>query len=89
MNRDLRMKIVRMVVQGRDGHIPSAFSIVEIINVLYRDYLKYDPQNPDWAERDYFILSKGHGCLALYVVLERAGFLTDTDTAMFCKPGES
>jgi transketolase len=87
MNRDLRKKIVHMVVEGRDGHIPSAFSIVEIINVLYRDCLKYDPENPDWAERDYFILSKGHGCLALYVVLEREGLLTDTDTAMFCKPG--
>lgn len=87
MNNDLRKKIVNMVIEGRDGHIPSAFSIVEIINVLYRDCLKYDPENPDWAERDYFILSKGHGCLALYVVLERAGFLTGPDTAMFCKPG--
>ena len=86
MNKDLRKKIVNMVVEGRDGHIPSAFSIVEIINVLYRDCLKYDPKNPNWGERDYFILSKGHGCLSLYVVLEKAGFLTATDTAMFCKP---
>ena len=67
--------------------MPSAFSIVDIIEVLYRDYLKYDSKNPEWPDRDYFILSKGHGCLALYVVLERYGFLTQQDLAMFCKAG--
>lgn len=87
MNEDLRRKIVQMVCAGKDGHIPSAFSIVDILAVLYRDYLKYDPQNPDWPERDYFILSKGHGCLALYVILERHGFITERDIALFCKAG--
>ena len=62
-NKDLRRQIVDMVVAGRNGHIPSAFSIVDIIAVLYRDVLKVDPANPKWPERDYFILSKGHGCL--------------------------
>jgi transketolase len=86
LNKDFRRKIVDMVIAGRDGHIPSAFSIVDIIEILYRDYLKYDPERPDWDERDYFILSKGHGCLALYVVLERYGFLTPEDIELFCKP---
>lgn len=76
-----------MVVEGRDGHIPSAFSIVDIIEILYRECLKCDPEKPDWPERDYFILSKGHGCLALYVVMERYGFLSPKDTELFCKPG--
>ncbi len=87
MNEELRRKIAQMVYEGKDGHMPSAFSIVEILSVLYRNHLKFDPQNPGWPERDYFILSKGHGCLALYVVLEKYGFITAHDIAMFCKPG--
>jgi transketolase len=87
MNNDLRRKIVEMVVEGKDGHIPSAFSIVDIISILYQHYLKFNPKNPNWPGRDYFILSKGHGCLALYVVLEKHGFITSQDVFMFCKPG--
>lgn len=83
----MRKKIVQMVYDGKDGHIPSAFSIVDILEVLYRDYLKYDCRNPEWAERDYFVLSKGHGCLALYVVLAKYGFVSAHDLDMFCKPG--
>lgn len=87
MNEELRKKIVQMAYTGKDGHIPSAFSIVEILSVLYRDHLKFDPKKPDWPERDYFILSKGHGCLALYVILAKYGFITEKDIALFCKPG--
>jgi len=87
MNKELRRKIAEMVYEGKDGHMPSAFSIIEILEVLYQDFLTYDPQNPEWAERDYFILSKGHGCLALYVILEKYGFITERDIALFCKPG--
>lgn len=85
MNKELRKKIVRMVYEGKDGHIPSAFSIVDIIQVLYKDFLKFDASNPQWTGRDYFILSKGHGCLALYVVLNEHGFLKANDIDMFCK----
>lgn len=87
MNADLRKKIVQMVYTGKDGHIPSAFSIIDILEVLYQGYLKFDSKNPHWPSRDYFILSKGHGCLALYVILHRHGFLTDRDIELFCKPG--
>jgi len=87
VNEELRRKIAQMVYDGKDGHMPSAFSIVEILSVLYRDYLKFDARNPEWSERDYFILSKGHGCLALYVILEKYGFITEQDIALFCKPG--
>ncbi|MBC8391655.1 MAG: transketolase [Deltaproteobacteria bacterium] len=86
LNKDLRRKIVDMVIAGRDGHIPSAFSIVDMVEFLYRNCLKFDPKRPDWDDRDYFILSKGHGCLALYVVLKRHGFLTSTDLDLFCRP---
>jgi len=87
MNKDLRRKIVDMVYSGKDGHIPSAFSILDLLCVLYGSVLKFDPKRPDWPERDYFVLSKGHGCLALYVVLHKHGVLSDNDLQMFCKPG--
>lgn len=86
-NKDLRRRIVDMVVRGQDGHIPSAFSIVDIIAELYRDFLTVDPAAPDGTDRDYFILSKGHGCLALYVVLAERGFLTEDELLGFCKKG--
>lgn len=85
MNKDLRRMIVDMTVAGRDGHIPSAFSIIDIITYLYSDVLKIDGKNPDNPDRDMFILSKGHGCLALYVNLHRHGYITDEDIAQFCK----
>lgn len=87
MNKDLRRMIVDMTVAGRDGHIPSAFSIIDIITYLYSDVLKFDSTSPDSADRDYFILSKGHGCLALYVNLHRHGYISDHDIAQFCKKG--
>lgn len=82
-----RRKIIEMVYEGRDGHIPSAFSIIDLVAILYRDILKIDPRDPQWEGRDYFILSKGHGCLALYVVLKEHGFLTEQDLKLFCKSG--
>jgi len=87
LNKALRKTVVQMVSRGKDGHIPSAFSIVDILEVLYRDYLRVDPRRPAWPERDYFILSKGHGCVALYAVLQQRGFLTPTDLERFCTRG--
>lgn len=87
LNCRLRKRIVDMVRLGKDGHIPSAFSILDILVVLYKHFLKFDPANPKWNHRDYFILSKGHGCLALYMVLREHGFITDKDLEFFCKQG--
>jgi transketolase len=85
-NIDLRRKIVDMVVSGNNGHIPSAFSILDIVTFLYDQVLDVRPAEPEWLDRDFFILSKGHGCLALYVVLHKHGFLSDLDIQEFCKP---
>ena len=86
MNKELRKKIVEMVHEGRDGHIPSAFSIIDIIHYLYENVLNYNNKKPDWDKRDYFILSKGHGCLSLYVVLAKFGILKKKELSLFCKP---
>ena len=79
LNHELRIKIASMVKASGEGHIPSSFSIVDIIEHLYAKVLRYKPDQPKWPERDYFILSKGHGCGALYAVLHKYGFLSDQD----------
>ncbi|MBI4445912.1 MAG: transketolase [Acidobacteria bacterium] len=73
-----------MLQAGGRGHIASAFSLVEILRVLYDDVLRFDPRNPHWRERDRFILSKGHGCLALYVMLAEKGFFPEEELWKFC-----
>tara|TARA_B100000315_G_C14480837_1_gene542812 strand:+ start:247 stop:1014 length:768 start_codon:yes stop_codon:yes gene_type:complete len=67
------MKIIR---HAKKGHIASAFSIVEILVLLYDSILKVDPKRIEWPDRDRFILSKGHGCLALYAILGEKGFFS-------------
>lgn len=75
MNKELRIKIAELAYDIQEGHIPSAFSIIDILSTVYGKFLKYNSKNPSWQERDYFIQSKGHGCMALYVVLEKYGFI--------------
>src|SRR5437870_5314795 len=86
-SRHLRSQIVRMVQKGGRGHVGSAFSLVEMLRVLYDEVLKYDPKDPRSPSRDRFILSKGHGCLALYVLLADKGFFPEAELWKFCKTG--
>lgn len=83
MNNDLRKKIVDMITNAGEGHIPSSFSILDIIAIIFKDYLKFDSRNPNWEDRDHFVLSKGHGSAALFVVLEKYGFITQNDLDMY------
>jgi transketolase len=85
-SRQLRKTIIQSVQAGNRGHIGSAFSLVEVLRVLYDDILKYDASNPRWPGRDRCILSKGHGCLALYAVLADRGFFPESELWNFCKP---
>lgn len=79
MNKDLRRKIIEVIYEAGEGHITSSLSIIDIIAFLYDKVLKFDPQNPSWEERDYFVLSKGHGCVALYIILQKYGFISEKD----------
>jgi transketolase len=83
---ELRCQIIRMLQKGGRGHVGSAFSLVEMLRVLYDDVLRFDPKNPRSPQRDRFILSKGHGCLALYVLLAEKGFFPEAELWKFCKP---
>jgi transketolase len=83
-SRELRKMIVRTIEAGKRGHVGAAFSVMEILRVLYDDILRYDAQNPRWSERDRCILSKGHGCIALYVMLAEKGFFPESELWKFC-----
>jgi transketolase len=65
----LRSLVVDCLFGGGRGHMGSAMSLIEILRVLYDNFLKYNPNKPKLINRDRLILSKGHGCLALYAIL--------------------
>jgi len=72
--RGIRASVLRMAYSGRTPHVGSALSCVEIVTCLYFSVLVIDPARPNWPDRDRFILSKGHGCMALYATLAERGF---------------
>lgn len=72
--RRIRLHSVLMTSRANASHIGSSLSMADLMAVLYGEFLRFDPQRPDWADRDRFILSKGHGCAALYAVLAETGY---------------
>jgi len=81
----LRRLVVGALVAGGRGHLGSAMSLIEILRVLYDEVLRVRPEEPDWPERDRCVLSKGHGCLALYAVLAEHGFFPMETLKTFCR----
>lgn len=79
----LRKQIMMAAANAGEGHIPSALSILDVIWVLYDKILSYNPRDPAWERRDRFVLSKGHGSLALYVVLAAKGFFDKSELGTF------
>lgn len=70
----IRLETVRLVDIAKSGHYTSVFSCAELFSVLYYHVMSVDPQNPKWADRDRFVLSKGHAAVGLYPVLADLGF---------------
>jgi transketolase len=87
----IRKHVLRMIKAGGAGHIGGALSCTDILTALYFKILRVDPQNPAWPERDRFVLSAGHKCLALYGTLAERGFfdhaILDTYGALCTKLG--
>ena len=79
LNKDLRIKIVDIIKNAKEGHIPSSFSIVDILDYLYGYILNINPKDPKDINRDYFVLSKGHAAAALFVVLNKYKFINDNE----------
>lgn len=84
----LRKRIFITGYSGGMAHLASCFSALEIIYTLYmKGVMRHDPKNPDLPERDRFVLSKGHGGLALYATLCEAGYLSEEELRTYLKPG--
>lgn len=78
----LKARIATSAAAAKEGHVPSALSILDIVWVLYNQVMKFS-ENP-W-ESDRFVLSKGHASLAIYVILEEAGLIPSSYLDEFCQ----
>jgi transketolase len=72
--RELRCHILRMIHKAKSGHPGGSLSAADIVTALYFRFLRIDPGNPSWPDRDRFILSKGHACPVLYAALAMRGY---------------
>ena len=85
--RTLRLDAVRMVHHAKASHLGSCLSMADLLACLYWNTLRIDPHQPDWPERDRFILSKGHGAAIFYATLAERGFFPVAELAEYEKPG--
>jgi transketolase len=83
----LRRTVIEMAYAGSTGHIAPAFSIIEILAVLYRSHLNLVDGTPNCPGRDYLILSKGHGVMAQYACMHELGWLSSEDLARYFSDG--
>ncbi len=84
---DIRRDIIDEVHYGGSGHVGGCLSCVEILAALYFEIMRLDPDQPDWPERDRFVLSKGHASPALYAVMAERGYFPVEELKTFMKPG--
>ena len=71
---ELRIDIIKMIAEAESGHPGGSLSAIDIITTLFFNVMNHRPKDPKWQDRDRFVLSKGHGCPALYAALSRAGY---------------
>lgn len=86
--KELKKKIFVTAYRAGAAHLASSFSVIDLLYVLYcKNIIRYDIENPWDEKRDRLILSKGHACLALYVILNEVGMISDKELKSFCQPG--
>jgi transketolase len=83
----LRRTVLDMAFAGSTVHIGCAFSLIEILAVLYRNHLRYPGNDPKAAGRDYLVLSKGHGVMAQYACMHELGWLKRQDIDRYFADG--
>lgn len=83
----VRQHCVHMTHRGRSSHVGSGLSVADILSVLYAEIMRVDPHDPDAADRDRLILSKGHAGAALYAVLAESGFFPIETLEQHCADG--
>lgn len=84
---DIRRDVLASLQKAGSGHTGGSLSIVELLLGLYFYKMRHDPKKPDWENRDRFILSKGHGCPALYAVLAHCGYFQKDELLTLRKLG--
>ncbi|MCS7215535.1 MAG: transketolase [Thermodesulfovibrio sp.] len=72
--RQIRVEIVKMLANAGSGHTGGSLSAADIVTALYFYKMKHDPKNPQWIQRDRFVLSKGHAAPVLYAALALSGY---------------
>lgn len=72
----IRRHVIRMIAKAGSGHPGSSLSTVDLLVALFYNKLRHNPKLPAWPDRDRFILSKGHGCPALYATLAELGYFS-------------
>lgn len=87
MAYQIRKEILKMTNAAKSGHPGGSLSAIDILTTLYCNVLKHNPENPDWEDRDYFILSKGHASPALYGILAYQGYFPKEELITFRKFG--
>ena len=83
----LRLHVVKMTHAAKSGHPGGSLSAAELMSVLYFNKMRHDPSNPDWEDRDRFVLSKGHVAPVLYAALAEAGYFPIDDLMTLRKIG--
>jgi transketolase len=83
----VRRHIISMVHRANSGHVGGSLGAVEILVALYFQVMRHDPNRPAWADRDRFVLSKGHCTPVLYAALAEAGYFPLSELETFRRPG--
>jgi transketolase len=85
--RRIRRNIIRMTAEAQSGHPGGSLSCADILTALYFNALRHDPANPDWPDRDRFVMSKGHASPAMYSVLAAADYFAEEELLTFRRLG--
>ena len=86
-SNEMRADVLRIVSRANSGHPGGALGMADLLTVLYAKYLRHDPANPDWPDRDRFVLSNGHACPILYAILADRGYFPREELWSFRKLG--
>lgn len=82
----IRVTVLRTINRAGLGHVGGDLSVTDILATLYGAVLRVDPAQPQWPDRDRFILSKGHAAVSLYTTLAIRGFFDEAELATFAQP---
>jgi transketolase len=83
--KELRMMVMRMLCEAKSGHPGGSLSAADIVTALYFRAMKHDPENPTWADRDRFIMSKGHAVPIVYAAMAKSGYFPEDELSTLRK----